>query len=79
VVLAVGATTIEEVVAPPGDHAYVYGVLPPLTLAVSVTLFPEQDTVLVAVGVTVRLGVTVTVIVPLKVREPQLVEVPVNV
>ena len=50
--------------------------LPPLTLAVSVTVAPEHDTVLVAVGVTVMEPTTLTPTVSQKVPLAQPAAVP---
>ena len=55
-VVVAGLTVIEEVVCPPGDHAYV----PPGSEldAVTVALLPEQ--IVVEVALTVGIGFTVT-------------------
>jgi len=37
VVVLVGETVIDEVVAPPGDHEYVTGAVPPVAVAAIVT------------------------------------------
>ncbi len=74
-------TLIEEVVCPPGDHKYVYGIAPPVTVAVSV-IDPgpaEQRTPFVGATLTVIAGTTFTRIVSRLVPGHDVVGVPLTI